>query len=88
MFLAARVKKTCTVKSCLYFVGFLCVRDEDTKASDSFIKRRFTSPKSGIISSFLEDCLSVDSDPKVAVSPWALLGHINLFVLFFRKEVI
>lgn len=64
------------------FRFFLCIRDEDTKAPDSFIKRRFTSPKSGIISSFLEDCLSVDSDPKVAVSSWALLGHINLFVLF------
>lgn len=47
---------------------FLYFRDEDTKAPDSFIKRRFTSPKSGIISSFLEDCLSVDGDKKVKVS--------------------
>ncbi|XP_068694319.1 uncharacterized protein [Montipora foliosa] len=40
--------------------------DEDTKAPDSFIKKRFSSPKSGIISSFLEDCLSVENDSKVA----------------------
>lgn len=50
-------------------VFWLLYRDDDTKAPDSFIKRRFTSPKSGVISSFLEDCLSVDSDdPKPTVS--------------------
>ncbi|XP_078374504.1 uncharacterized protein LOC144658050 [Oculina patagonica] len=43
--------------------------DEDTKAPESFIRRRFTSPKSGIISSFLEDCLSVDSDDKKITKP-------------------
>ena len=54
---------------CVFLLNFLIFlyRDEDTKAPDSFIKRRFTSPKSGIISSFLEDCLSVDSDKPKAV---------------------
>ena len=58
----------------MYF-GFLLFlyRDEDTKAPESFIRRRFTSPKSGIISSFLEDCLSVDSDDK---KPVVSLRHV------------
>ncbi|XP_022784819.1 uncharacterized protein LOC111325284 isoform X2 [Stylophora pistillata] len=43
--------------------------DEDTKAPDSFITRRFTNPKSGIISSFLDDCLSVDSEDKTMKEP-------------------
>lgn len=61
-----RVKK---LQSLIRNVFWLLYRDDDTKAPDSFIKRRFTSPKSGVISSFLEDCLSVDSDdPKLTVS--------------------
>ena len=61
-----RVKK---LQSLIRNVFCLLYRDDDTKAPDSFIKRRFTSPKSGVISSFLEDCLSVDSDdPKLTVS--------------------
>ena len=64
-----RVKKLQSLIILIRNVFWLLYRDDDTKAPDSFIKRRFTSPKSGVISSFLEDCLSVDSDdPKPTVS--------------------
>lgn len=64
-----RVKKLQSLIILIRNVFWLLYRDDDTEAPDNFIKRRFTSPKSGVISSFLEDCLSVDSDdPKPTVS--------------------
>lgn len=71
----------------MYF-GFLLFlyRDEDTKAPESFIRRRFTSPKSGIISSFLEDCLSVDSDDKKPVV--SLDTYVfHLYMIFCPKRL-
>ena len=48
----------------------LSFRDEDTTVQNGFVRQRAAGSKSNIISSFLEDCLSVDDDSEVSGKFW------------------